>query len=68
MNASRTLVAFRRWIDSEAAVPSSPEVDPRRIDWPRVLPFIAIHVACLGAIATGVSGTAVAVAALLRTG
>ena len=65
MNASRALVALRRWIDSEAVAPTTPGIDPRRIDWPRVLPFIAIHVACLGAILTGVSGTAVAVAVLL---
>ncbi len=65
MNASRALVALRRWINSEAVAPTPPDLDPRRIDWPRVLPFIAIHVACLGAFLTGVSKTAVAVAVLL---
>ncbi len=63
MMASRLTLAFRRWVDSESAASGLKGAEVRRIDWPRVIPFVAIHVACLGAIATGVSVTAVAVAA-----
>jgi stearoyl-CoA desaturase (Delta-9 desaturase) len=49
------------WFDSQAAV-SEPS---HRIDWLRVLPFIALHLACLSVIWVGVSVTAVSAAALL---
>lgn len=41
-------------------------VDPslREVDWSRVWPFIGLHLACLGALWTGVSPVAVGVAAL----
>jgi len=65
LTASRIGLALRRWVDSAAVQDAATDASARRIDWPRVLPFIAIHVACLGAFATGVSATAVAVAVLL---
>jgi stearoyl-CoA desaturase (delta-9 desaturase) len=49
------------WIDS-GSVPTAAG-DPRRIDWLRVLPFVALHLACLAVIWVGWSPTAVAVAA-----
>ena len=55
--------ALAGWFDS-AAAPSRPG-NPRQIDWLRVLPFIALHVACLAALWTGWSPTALAVAAAL---
>jgi stearoyl-CoA desaturase (delta-9 desaturase) len=65
VTASRLALALRRWVDSgaDAAVPGDEGED--RVDWARVLPFVAIHVACLGAFATGASATAVTVAATL---
>ena len=64
MKAASLLRAARRWIDN-----SAPEAQPhsgeRRIDWPRVVPFLALHAGCLGALATGASATALAVAAAL---
>ena len=47
------------WLDAskyEAAV----LVDDRSIDWLRILPFIGLHLACLGVVWVGVSATAVA--------
>ena len=49
------------WFDSQAAAAE----DSQRIDWLRVLPFIALHLACLSVFWVGVSVTAVSVAALL---
>jgi stearoyl-CoA desaturase (Delta-9 desaturase) len=57
----RAGVALRRWFDNGAD-------DGGRgdgIDWLRVLPFIAMHLACLGVLWVGVSGFALAVAAVL---
>jgi stearoyl-CoA desaturase (delta-9 desaturase) len=49
------------WFDSQAAV-SEPS---HRIDWLRVLPFIALHLACLSVIWVGASVAALSAAALL---
>jgi len=65
MSGSRALATLRRWVDSGAEPPSVTGAEARHIDWPRVLPFIAVHAGCLGALATGVSVTAAVVAALL---
>jgi stearoyl-CoA desaturase (delta-9 desaturase) len=54
--------ALRRWVDSGADTFTSSEAESRSIDWPRVVPFVAVHLGCLGAIWTGVSATAVSVA------
>jgi stearoyl-CoA desaturase (delta-9 desaturase) len=54
-------IALRRWIDSSAAGAEAPG-DPRGIDWPRVAPFVLIHVGCLGVVWTGWSPFAVALA------
>lgn len=59
--------AMRRWFDTEAAA-GAPSGDPaaaQRIDWLRAVPFIGMHLACLGALWTGVSWIAVGVAVLL---
>ena len=47
------------WFDNSAAAPG----DARRVDWLRVLPFIAMHAMCLGVFVVGWSWTAVGVAA-----
>lgn len=59
----RALAAFLRWFDS--SVSDDDGRDPDRIDWLRVVPFIGLHLACLGVIWVGVSWFAVAVAAAL---
>jgi stearoyl-CoA desaturase (delta-9 desaturase) len=60
----RSLTAVIRWFDTSASDPVAPE-DARRIDWLRVVPFIGLHLACLGVIWVGVSPFAVAVAVAL---
>jgi stearoyl-CoA desaturase (delta-9 desaturase) len=57
------LAALQRWFDSE--VQPGDVRDPEAIDWLRVLPFIGLHLACLGVIWVGVSWFAVGVAAAL---
>jgi stearoyl-CoA desaturase (delta-9 desaturase) len=52
---TRSLV---RWFDSWA-VDERDRADPRKIDWFRVSPFIAIHLACFGALWVGVSPFAI---------
>ena len=63
----RLAVALRRWVDSGANDDAS-RGDPRGIDWPRVVPFVALHLGCVAVIWTGWSpfaiGTAVALYAV----
>ena len=49
------------WFDSQVAV----SAQSHRIDWLRVLPFIALHLACLSVIWVGASVAALSAAALL---
>ena len=56
--------ALLRWFDTGQQA----QIDPARldrIDWLRVLPFIGLHLACLGVIVVGVSWFAVATALAL---
>lgn len=56
----------RGWLDNDALVQvRADHPDAERIDWWRVLPFVGLHLACLGVFWTGWSATAVMVAALL---
>jgi stearoyl-CoA desaturase (delta-9 desaturase) len=57
-------LALARWIDNQAGGSTARE-ESRQIDWPRVLPFLLMHLGCLGAWWVGVSATAVAVAVAL---
>lgn len=50
---SRIAASFLRWFDTELA-PSTDE-DEDRIDWVRVVPFIGMHLACLGVFFVGFS-------------
>ena len=62
-HARRGLAAALRWIDTADA---RIEIDPARddrIEWFRVLPFIAMHLACLGVFWVGVSAAALWIAA-----
>ena len=60
--AGNPLVALARWVDSSLA---DGDRDEDRIDWLRVVPFIAMHLACLGVFRVGVSPLALWTALLL---
>ena len=63
----RTLIRFRQWFDSDY-FPGGPEAaraKPDRLEWPRVLPFLFLHLGCLFLPLVGWSWTAVAVAVAL---
>ncbi|MBN8888181.1 MAG: acyl-CoA desaturase [Rudaea sp.] len=47
------LRTLRRWFDSNA--PAQDEETAERIDWLRAVPFIGMHIGCLGIFFTGVS-------------
>ena len=53
--------ALLRWFDSSAAAAEA-SATGTGIDWLRVLPFVALHAACLGVLWVGWSATAVLVA------
>lgn len=59
--------AIRQWIDSDygAGHPDDFKDYPEEVEWVRCIPFIILHVGCLGVIWTGWSWTAVGVAAFL---
>ena len=48
------MLAVSRWFDTAAHAPATDEAADR-IDWLRVLPFVALHLACLGVIWVGFS-------------
>ena len=60
----RGLAILRRWFDNAG----EPQPDPgseRRIDWARVIPFLAIHAGCIAVAWVGASMVAVGIAAAL---
>jgi len=59
--------ALWRWLDTNPSSSNShmDSVDPKQVDWLRVIPFVAIHLGCLGVLWVGWSPFAVVVAALL---
>ncbi len=63
--ARRVLATLRRWVDTGSDTAEPDPAEARRIDWARALPFLGMHLACLGVLWVGVSWTAVLVAALL---
>jgi stearoyl-CoA desaturase (delta-9 desaturase) len=64
MELTRTLArSLWGWFDS-GATPNF-DGDGQRIDWLRVVPFVALHFACLAVFWVGVSATALALAAAL---
>jgi stearoyl-CoA desaturase (delta-9 desaturase) len=60
----RAATAIARWFDT-AAVDPVDAAEAQRIDWLRVVPFIGLHLACLGVLWVGVSPFAVGVAVAL---
>ena len=68
-NAARRAwwLSVARWFDNDAGSAPAAEADNagRRIDWPRVIPFIGLHLACGAAFYVGASATALVVALAL---
>jgi stearoyl-CoA desaturase (delta-9 desaturase) len=62
---TRAWNAIMRWFDTGAAahLPSDHEMD--RVDWARIMPFAAMHLACLGVIWVGASPVAIGMAVAL---
>lgn len=60
----RAWVALLRWFDTSALLPVD-NAQADRIDWLRVIPFIGLHLACIGVYWVGFSWFALAVAAFL---
>jgi stearoyl-CoA desaturase (delta-9 desaturase) len=60
----RPIQAFLHWFDTSTG-PTGLHTQPDRIDWLRVIPFIALHVACLAVIWVGFSWFALGVAVAL---
>jgi stearoyl-CoA desaturase (Delta-9 desaturase) len=60
----RSFIAITRWFDTSAVVDENEQKNDA-IDWLRVVPFIMMHIACIGVIWVGVSWVAIAVAAFL---
>lgn len=56
--------SLRQWFDG-AAVAAATDGEADRIDWLRVLPFVLLHLGCLGVVWVGASPVAVLVAILL---
>ncbi|HTL14461.1 MAG TPA: acyl-CoA desaturase, partial [Thermomonas sp.] len=61
----RGLATVLRWFDTAAAPDAGDPARDERVDWLRALPFIAMHLACLGVLWVGVSATALWVALAL---
>ncbi|MDR0181947.1 acyl-CoA desaturase [Lysobacter arvi] len=61
----QTLTSLRRWFDAGANPATPGDADGDRLDVVRVVPFVAMHLACLGVFWVGVSATAIAVAVAL---
>ena len=61
------LAALIRWFDADYAVAdlAALENKPDRVEWMRCIPFVILHLGCLGAIWTGWSWTAVGTAVFL---
>jgi len=54
--------SVRQWFDGSAG-PRDGDAESEGVDWPRLIPFIGMHLACFSALWTGVSPIAVAIAA-----
>ena len=65
MKAARPLSVVARWFDNRAvdAAAGGNAGLAGSVDWMRVVPFIALHLACLAAFAVGTSATALWIAA-----
>ena len=55
----RFLLTISRWFDSWAGAEGIAKDEPQKVDWVRCLPFLGLHLACLGVIWVGWSPFAV---------
>lgn len=55
-------LTFLRWFDAWAGADAAEDLSPPHVDWGRVVPFIFMHVMCLGVLWVGWSWTAILVA------
>jgi stearoyl-CoA desaturase (delta-9 desaturase) len=58
-------LAFLRWIDSWAGIDEAVASTEKRVDWPRILPFALLHLACFAVVWVGWSPVALGVAVAL---
>ncbi len=64
-HSPKWLVTLRRWFDSSIDSDTGFASDRRRVDWMRCLPFLFMHVMCLGVFWVGWSPVAVGTAVAL---
>lgn len=57
--------ALRHWFDTDEPSTTLEPHEADRVDWLRAVPFIVLHLGCLGALWTGVSRTALVAAVAL---
>ena len=57
------LLSLLRWFDSEASVDQLASAEIKKVDWFRIIPFVILHLMCLGVIWVGWSWFAVLTAA-----
>jgi stearoyl-CoA desaturase (delta-9 desaturase) len=62
---SSFLLSLWRWFDAEASADQIVHVDAKKVDWFRILPFVIMHLMCLGVIWVGWSWFAVVTAVVL---
>jgi stearoyl-CoA desaturase (delta-9 desaturase) len=58
-NRSNILLSFWRWFDAEASADQISDTDIKKVDWFRIIPFVIMHLMCLGVIWVGWSWFAV---------
>src|ERR1700722_14487907 len=63
--AQRSRVSVMQWVDTDYGNddPAAIKAKPDQVEWVRTLPFLILHLGCLGVIWVGWSWTAVVVAA-----
>jgi hypothetical protein len=59
------LAAMRRWFDTHAQAAHLADETEQKVDWMRSIPFVILHLVCLGVIWVGWSPVAVAVCAFM---
>jgi stearoyl-CoA desaturase (delta-9 desaturase) len=58
------LLSLLRWFDSDASSDQISDADIKKVDWFRIIPFVILHLMCLGVIWVGWSWFAVLTAAI----
>lgn len=56
---SNSLLSLWRWFDADAAADQIPDTAIKKVDWFRILPFLIMHMMCLGVIWVGWSWFAI---------